>query len=136
MLRSAAHLVGRTPSFTIYDQDDSLGVMKRLMERHDISPKQFTPRGVQSAISDAKNALVAPAEYRAARDGSVLEGRRLVYTSLGEALQLANAVDFDDLLRAARSHAAAASGEAREYRERFRTSSSTSIRTRTARSTS
>ena len=30
MLRSAAHLVGRTPSFTIYDQDDSLGVIKRI----------------------------------------------------------------------------------------------------------
>src|SRR5438270_11353609 len=63
MLRSAAHLVGRTPSYTIYDQDDSLGVIKRLMERHGVSPKQFTPRGVQSVISDAKNALVTPTEY-------------------------------------------------------------------------
>src|SRR6478752_5614772 len=27
MLRSAAHLVARTPSFTIYDSDDSLGVI-------------------------------------------------------------------------------------------------------------
>src|SRR5213075_2985053 len=40
MLRAAAHLVGRTPAFTIYDQDDSLSVIKRLMERHDVSPKQ------------------------------------------------------------------------------------------------
>src|SRR3954463_6279927 len=37
MLRSAAHLVGRTPSFTIYDQDDSLSVIKRIMEQHNIS---------------------------------------------------------------------------------------------------
>jgi hypothetical protein len=29
MLRSAAHLVQRTPSYTIYDQDDTLGVVKR-----------------------------------------------------------------------------------------------------------
>ncbi|MEO6879062.1 MAG: UvrD-helicase domain-containing protein, partial [Gemmatimonadaceae bacterium] len=49
MLRSGAHLVGRSPSYTIYDQDDSLGVIKRLMERHGIPHKQFTPRGVQSA---------------------------------------------------------------------------------------
>ena len=54
MLRAAAHLVGRTPSFTIYDQDDSLGVIKRLMERHSISPKQFTPRAVQSARSPTR----------------------------------------------------------------------------------
>src|SRR5215213_3835194 len=33
MLRSAAHLVGRTPSYTIYDQDDAVGVIKRIMER-------------------------------------------------------------------------------------------------------
>src|SRR4051812_30303993 len=43
MLRTAAHLVGRSPSYTIYDQDDSLGVIKRLMERNGIPHKQFTP---------------------------------------------------------------------------------------------
>src|SRR4029077_16900814 len=44
MLRASAHLVERTPTYTIYDKDDSLGVVKRLMERHGISPKQFAPR--------------------------------------------------------------------------------------------
>src|SRR5215475_11256023 len=39
MLRAAAALVGRTPTFTIYDSDDSLSAVKRLMERHDISTK-------------------------------------------------------------------------------------------------
>src|SRR6185503_187174 len=63
MLRSAAHLVQRTPAFTIYDQDDSLGIVKRLMERHRIPAKQFSPRAIQSTISDAKNALVTPQEY-------------------------------------------------------------------------
>ncbi|MGE5099831.1 MAG: UvrD-helicase domain-containing protein, partial [Deltaproteobacteria bacterium] len=60
MLRASAHLVGRTPAFTIYDQDDSLSVIKRIMERHQIPAKQFTPRAIQSAVSDAKNALVTP----------------------------------------------------------------------------
>src|SRR5918996_3730483 len=32
MLRTAAHLVGRTPSYTIYDEDDAVGVTKRIME--------------------------------------------------------------------------------------------------------
>src|SRR6185503_19341521 len=50
--RAAAHLAARTPSFTIYDQDDSGAVVKRLMERHRIPHKQFAPRAIQSAISD------------------------------------------------------------------------------------
>ncbi len=98
MLRASAHLVGRTPSFTIYDQDDSLGIIKRLMERHGVSPKQFTPRAVQSAISDAKNALVTPDEYARLAMDPFAKAVAAVYRSLGEALQLANAVDFDDLL--------------------------------------
>src|SRR5215210_9468023 len=62
MLRAAPHLVGRTPAFTIYDQDDTQSVVKRVMERNGLNVKQFTPRGVHGAISDAKNALVTPDE--------------------------------------------------------------------------
>jgi len=98
MLRASAHLVGRTPAFTIYDQDDSLSVIKRIMERHQISPKQFTPRAIQSALSDAKNALVTPAEYARLAMDLFAKAVVPVYGSLGETLQLANAVDFDDLL--------------------------------------
>jgi DNA helicase-2/ATP-dependent DNA helicase PcrA len=42
MLRGAPHLVGRTPSFTIYDQDDTQSVIKRIMDRHKLNTKQFT----------------------------------------------------------------------------------------------
>jgi DNA helicase-2/ATP-dependent DNA helicase PcrA len=98
MLRSAAHLVGRSQSYTIYDQDDSLGVIKRLMERHGIPHKQFTPRGVQSAISEAKNKLISTGEYDTLAMDPFSKAVGAVYRSLGEALQLANAVDFDDLL--------------------------------------
>jgi ATP-dependent DNA helicase UvrD/PcrA len=98
MLRASAHLVDRTPTYTIYDQDDSLGVVKRLMERHGISPKQFSPRAVHSAISDAKNALVEPAEYERMAFDPFSKAVAPVFKSLDQALRLANAVDFDDLL--------------------------------------
>jgi DNA helicase-2/ATP-dependent DNA helicase PcrA len=120
MLRGAAHLVARTPSFTIYDQDDSLGVIKRLMERHDVSPKQFTARGIQSAISEAKNGLVMPSQYQHLAMDPFSKAVSLVYQSLGEALQLANAADFDDLLllpvRMLQHHPE----KLAQYRERFR----------------
>ena len=40
MLRSYAPAVGRTANFTIYDEDDTLGAIKRVMERVGVSPKQ------------------------------------------------------------------------------------------------
>ncbi len=120
MLRGSAHLVGRTPAFTIYDQDDSLSVIKRLMEQHGLSPKQFTPRAVQSAISDAKNALVSPAEYERLAMDPFTKAVAPVYRSLAEALERANAVDFDDLLvlpvRMLQQHA----DKLASYRDRFR----------------
>jgi DNA helicase-2/ATP-dependent DNA helicase PcrA len=98
MLRAAPHLAGRTAAFTIYDQDDTQSVVKRVMERHRIDPKRFTPRGVHAAISDAKNALVAPDEYERLAMDPFSRAVAVVYRDLGEALRLANAVDFDDLL--------------------------------------
>lgn len=98
MLRSHAACVGRTPSFTIYDEDDTLGVVKRIMERVGISPKQWTPRSIGSLISDAKNALVPPAEYEAVALDPLSRAAAAVYKELEGALRAANAVTFDDLL--------------------------------------
>jgi DNA helicase-2/ATP-dependent DNA helicase PcrA len=120
MLRAAPHLAGRTASFTIYDQDDSLGVVKRIMERHRISTKQFTPRGVQGAISDAKNALVAPDEYANLAMDPFSRAVAVVYRDLGEALRIANAVDFDDLLVLPVRMLADNPSELERYRRRFR----------------
>src|SRR6476661_7488509 len=58
MLRAAPHLVGRTASFTIYDQDDTQSVVKRIMERHQLNTKQFTPRGIQYRMLRAAPHLV------------------------------------------------------------------------------
>ncbi|HEU4565330.1 MAG TPA: UvrD-helicase domain-containing protein, partial [Gemmatimonadaceae bacterium] len=44
MLRRDAQLVGRTASFTIYDEDDSLAVVRRVMEQLGISSKQWAPK--------------------------------------------------------------------------------------------
>ena len=98
LLRAHAACVGRTPSFTIYDEDDTLGVIKRIMDRVGISPKQWTPRSIVSLISDAKNALVTPAEYQAVALDPLSRAASAVYSELEGALRSANAVTFDDLL--------------------------------------
>jgi DNA helicase-2/ATP-dependent DNA helicase PcrA len=119
MLRREATLVGRTPAFTIYDEDDSLAVIRRIMDRQKISPKLFPPRALRAAISDAKNALVLPAEYeRVARD-PFAKAAASVYHELEGTLRESNAVDFDDLLllpvRVLREHP----NRLAAYRERF-----------------
>ena len=98
ILRSAARHVGRTASFTIYDEDDNLGVVKRLMESEGISPKQWTPKVISSLISDAKNALVPPTEYASLAMDPVSRAAAKVYGRMEATLRGANAVSFDDLL--------------------------------------
>ncbi|MFN2636314.1 MAG: ATP-dependent helicase [Gemmatimonadaceae bacterium] len=98
ILRTSAHQVGRTSSFTIYDEDDTLGLVKRIMERERISPKQWSPKVISSLISDAKNALVSPAEYQKLAMDPVSRAAATVYAQMESALRTANAVSFDDLL--------------------------------------
>jgi ATP-dependent DNA helicase UvrD/PcrA len=99
LLRREAELLGFTRRFTIYDEDDRLGLIKRLMEQRGHSTKTFPPRAVQSLISAAKNRMVPPAELAASSPFDRLaQVAADVYTAMGPALKAANAMDFDDLL--------------------------------------
>ena len=98
ILRTSAHQVGRTSSFTIYDEDDTLGVVKRIMEREGIPQKQWSPKVIAGLISDAKNALVPPAEYEKLAMDPVSRAAAKVYKQIEPTLRAANAVSFDDLL--------------------------------------
>lgn len=98
ILRSSAHHVGRTSNFTIYDEDDTLGVIKRVMEREGVPHKQWSPKVIASLISDAKNALVPPDEYEKLAMDPVSRAAAKVYRRLESTLREANAVTFDDLL--------------------------------------
>lgn len=98
MLRANAALVGRTAAFTIYDEDDTLAVIKRLMDRHRVSQKVWTARALSSAISDARNALVTPEEYARLAQTPLAKAVAPLYGDLDAAFRAANAVSFDDLL--------------------------------------
>ncbi len=98
MIRMHAPLVGRTPSFTIYDEDDTLGAIKRVMERLRISQKEFAPQAIAASISDAKNALVSPDEFAALAQDPLSKAVSAVYRELEPAMRQSNAVSFDDLL--------------------------------------
>src|SRR4051812_39999797 len=98
MLRADAQRLGYTRGFTIYDEQDSLRLVKNCIEELDIDPKRFAPRGIRRQISDAKNALLDAEAYRL-KVGSFFEQTAAdVYALYEPRLHAANAMDFDDLL--------------------------------------
>ncbi len=121
LLRREAELLGFNRRFTIYDEDDQLGLIKRLMEQQGHSVKRYPPRAVQSIISAAKNRMKSPSELAADAPFDLLvRVAAEVFAAVGPALKAANAMDFDDLLlhplTLFREHAE----RLRVYQERFR----------------
>src|SRR5207302_3106561 len=98
LLRREAHLLGFTPQFTIYDEDDRLRLIKRLLERGGYAAKAFPPQMIQSIISHSKNRLTGPEELAASNPDRVTRAAAEIYRQLTEALRAADAMDFDDLL--------------------------------------
>jgi DNA helicase-2/ATP-dependent DNA helicase PcrA len=98
MLRADAHRLGYTRQFTIYDADDSRRLVKRCLDDLDVDPKRFTPRAVQSQISDAKNKLRDADAYRQLVGSYFEQTVADVYQLYESELHRMNAMDFDDLL--------------------------------------
>src|ERR1043165_2969994 len=89
-----------TRRFTIYDQDDSIRLIKGCIRDLGFDEKYVAPRATQSAISSAKNhgedptAFTARAEYQDERRAAMAK----VYEMYEARLHGNNALDFDDLL--------------------------------------
>lgn len=98
LLRIHGHLVGVPPRYTIYDTDDQLSLLKLIARDYDLDPKRFPPRVLLKSISDAKQQLHGPDEYRQFARGYFQEGVARVYAEYERRLAAAGAVDFDNLL--------------------------------------
>ena len=98
MLRREAERLGYRSTFSIYDDQDQVRLVRACLEELGKDPKRFSPRGIHAQISRAKNELVSPEEYskRVASfwDQTVAE----TYELYQRRLHASNAVDFDDLL--------------------------------------
>ena len=99
ILRRECEHIGFTPSFTIYDTDDSLRVIKTVLRNLDISEKMFPPRMILSEMSKQKDKMISPEEYlaKASDDYRTLQIAK-VYKGYQQSLKSANAMDFDDIL--------------------------------------
>lgn len=91
---------GYSKSFTIYDTDDSIKVIKACIKDIGFDEKQLAPRQVLNAISGSKNRgedfelYASKVEYTDERRAAIAR----VFRLYEERLNNANALDFDDLL--------------------------------------
>jgi superfamily I DNA/RNA helicase len=98
ILRAEAKKLGYTRGFTIYDEQDSLRLVKACIDELDVDPKRFAPRGIRRQVSDAKNALLDAEAYRLKVSSYFEQTAADVYDLYEKRIHAANAMDFDDLL--------------------------------------
>ncbi len=98
LLREFAGRLGLKTSFSIFDDDDRMGVLRDAIEACDLSTDNYSPRMVQNRISRAKNDMLSVEEYgEKNRDFTTREVMR-IWSKYEELMRGQNAVDFDDLL--------------------------------------
>lgn len=99
ILRRHIELLGYDTNFTIYDTDDQKTLMKDVCKLLEIDTKRFRERALMSAVSQAKNELITPEEFRLNAGGDFAQRKIAdVYEEYEKQLRANNALDFDDLL--------------------------------------
>lgn len=89
---------GFTKTFTIYDADDQLSIIKAAYRRMGLDEKALPHRATQSAISHSKSQKIGPDEMAANAKDPKATRVAAVFAEYEMALRKANALDFDDLL--------------------------------------
>ena len=91
ILRGDAEKIGYKNNFTIFDEGDQLGLIKKVINRVTAKDEKLDPGLAKNLISKAKNNGWAPPQ-----DDETVIGA--VYARYNRELHALNAMDFDDLL--------------------------------------
>ncbi len=99
ILRRHIESLGYGTDFTIYDSDDQKTLMKDIIKRLELDPKQYRERTLLGIISSAKDELISPEEFALNAAGDFRQQKvAQVYLEYQKSLQMNNAMDFDDLI--------------------------------------
>ncbi len=85
-------------NFTIYDTDDQVSAIKKVMSSLNIAQQLYSPKLFQSKISNAKNRLVFPEDMDQVPTDPSEAMLPDVYRRYIDYMKENNALDFDDLL--------------------------------------
>ncbi len=98
ILRESIHHIGIDNRFIIYDEEDSLKLVKKCIKEMGLDEKSVVPRGTRAFISKAKNEGLGPDKAHHLGHYSETKEYIDVYDIYQKKLREFNAVDFDDLL--------------------------------------
>ena len=101
MLRRHAPLLGWSNTFTIFDAEQSLRLIKRTTEDVGLDTRRWSPKAIRGHLSSAKNQLIGPQQFveeNAEGFDVFAQNVAKVYPAYQKSLRAQNAFDFDDLL--------------------------------------
>ncbi|MBQ6375385.1 UvrD-helicase domain-containing protein [Candidatus Saccharibacteria bacterium] len=99
ILRMEAEAAGLDKNFVIYDADDQVSLIRRIMKTLNLTDKkQLKPKTIQTIISGEKNQGNGPEEYAAKAVYQNQYDIAKIFRGYEEEKAKAGALDFDDLL--------------------------------------
>ena len=99
ILRQEAEAAGLDRNFVIYDTDDQVSLIRRIMKELKLADnKNLKPKSVQAIISSEKNQGNGPEEYAAKAFYPNQKQIAQIFTKYESEKTRASALDFDDLL--------------------------------------
>ena len=98
ILRFEFEAAGLDRNYTIYDTEDQVALIKRIIKELKIVDKSLKPKAIQSIISKAKNEGVSPDDYASTAYYPNQRNIAKVYARYEKEMDRVNALDFDDLL--------------------------------------
>lgn len=120
ILRREATRLGYKSGFTIYDEADSLRLLRMVIKDLDLDPRRFSEKAMKGVISRAKNELVDFESFADRGDGFFHEQVADIYRLYQQRLVSASAMDFDDLLMVTVELFSAFPEVLEHYQQRFR----------------
>lgn len=98
LLRIEVKNIAFDSDFTIYDTDDQVNAIKKVMSILNIPQQLHSPKLFQSRISNLKNRMLEPDQLESSQDENFDSLLPDVYRRYNDFLRDNNALDFDDLL--------------------------------------
>jgi DNA helicase-2/ATP-dependent DNA helicase PcrA len=121
ILRREIEPLGYGRNFSIYDDDDSVRLIKQCLDELGLDRKRNHPRAIKAVISDAKSEMVDEESFGDRLDGDfATEVAWQVYRRYQERMRANNALDFDDLLLVMLNVFELYPAVLEQYRDRYR----------------
>ena len=98
LIKENYEYLGYDKNFVIFDSDDSLTIVKKIIKEMNLDKEKFNPKAIRNKISGLKNDLIEPSMYKKYIQTEYDEVVYEVYKKYDDSLYKNNSLDFDDLL--------------------------------------